>query len=68
MKWIFNASYCPDFNPIEGVIGLAKNKIKKVRLHSFVNAAEIDLNDLILKSFYEIKKKTIRNLIEKSRK
>ena len=29
MKPIYNVSYSPDYNPIEGVIGLAKIQIKK---------------------------------------
>ena len=31
IKLIMNASYSPDYNPVEGVIGLAKNDIKKKR-------------------------------------
>ena len=26
---IFNASYSPNFNPIEGVIGIVKNEMKR---------------------------------------
>ena len=29
---IYNASYSPDFNPIEGVFSIVKSKIKKWRL------------------------------------
>jgi transposase len=30
---IFNASYSPNYNPIEGVIGMVKNELKRQRTH-----------------------------------
>ena len=41
---IYNASYSPDYNPIEGVIGLAKNHIKRERLRAIVLGTKLDLN------------------------
>ena len=56
---IENASYSPDFNPIESVIGLTKLKIKKVRWNSLQNGEELDLEEEIEKAFMEIEKKKI---------
>ena len=40
---IYNASYSPNYNPIEGVIGLAKAYIKQKRWHNLQN--EFEMND-----------------------
>ena len=34
IKYIFNAAYSPNYNPIEGVISVGKGKVKKVRLRA----------------------------------
>jgi len=56
---IENASYSPDFNPIESAIGLAKHKIKMKRWSSLRNGEEVDLNEEIEKAFMQIEKKKI---------
>ena len=49
-KQILNASYSPDFNPIEGAIGICKNIIKRKRLNQILNQEKQDLNLLIEQS------------------
>ena len=56
---IENASYSPDFNPIESAIGLAKQKIKMKRWYCLQNGEDINLEETIEKSFMEIEKKKI---------
>ena len=66
IKYIFNATYCPEFNPIEGVIGLTKDKIKRHRLKDLVEGHDSDLHALIPTAFSNVKKGAIRNLIKRS--
>lgn len=54
---IFNAAYSPNFNPIEGVIGVAKREIKKERLRALALNSAIDLEAVIARSFHEIEQK-----------
>ena len=63
---IKNASYSPDYNPIDSTIGLAKHKIKMKRWSSLQNGEEIDLNEEIEKAFMQIERKKIQNFIRKS--
>jgi len=44
---IYNASYSPNYNPIEGVIGIGKNKIKQQRWHNLQVDQQIDDEKLI---------------------
>lgn len=43
MEWVYNASYSPNYNPIEGVISVAKSSIKKKRLRALVLNEKIDM-------------------------
>ena len=43
MKVVFNASYSPDLNPIEGVFTVVKNTIKKEKLAHIVSGRQIDI-------------------------
>ena len=60
---ILNASYSPDFNPIEGVIGLAKAQIKRERWRALQNGSQINLAELIKLCFRRVDKQKIKNLI-----
>ena len=64
-KRVLNASYSPNFNPIEGVIGLLKTKIKKIKLRAIVHEDELDLEEEIIEKFYDINKKTIQKFVSK---
>ena len=46
-KFILNAVNCPNYNPIEGVIGLAKEKVKRERLKALVIGNNLNLEVLI---------------------
>ena len=63
---IRNAAYSPNYNPDEGAISVCKLKIKRERLRAVVLGNEIDLNEVIEKSFMEIEKKVCVNFIFKS--
>ena len=56
---IFNASYSPNFNPIEGVIGLAKSYIKQQRWANIQQNLHEDDRKLINDGFKKIKLSTI---------
>ena len=58
-----NAAYSPNYNPDEGAISVCKLKIKRERLRAVILSREIDLNDVIMKSFMEIEKKVCVNFI-----
>ena len=47
MVRILNASYQPNYNPVEGTIGLLKNTIKRKRLNAIANGQQVDLVPLI---------------------
>jgi transposase len=40
---IFNASYSPDFNPIEGVFSIVKQKIKQQRLRALAKGQQTNI-------------------------
>lgn len=48
IKPIFNSPYSPDYNPVEGVIGIGKRKIKMTRLNSIITDQSIDLPSVIV--------------------
>ena len=56
MKCIFNASYSPDFNPIEGVFSVTKNYVKRERLKAIILKKRINLEQLITESFKRVEK------------
>ena len=53
---MLNASYSPDFNPIEGVFSVTKNFVKRERLKAIVQKKQIKLEELILRSFKQVDK------------
>ena len=66
IKCIFNASYSPDYNPIEGVFAVTKNYVKRERLKAIIHRKRVQLEALILSSFKQVDKQSIQNLIFKS--
>ena len=56
VQWVLNASYSPDFNPIEGVFSVTKNFVKRERLKAIVQRKQIKLEELILRSFKQVDK------------
>ena len=66
MVRILNASYQPNYNPVEGTIGLLKDKIKRKRLNAFANGKQIDLVPLIENEAAQIEQKVCLKFIKKS--
>jgi capsule polysaccharide modification protein KpsS len=66
IKWMFNASYSPDFNCVEGAIGLTKTLIKRERLRALALNQPIDLDKVIKSSFMSLKKSICLNFIKAS--
>jgi hypothetical protein len=54
IRWIFNAAYSPNFNPIEGVISVGKGAIKKKRLNALARNEAINMEEVIENSFYAV--------------
>ena len=63
---VYNASYSPEFNPIETVFSLVKRNIKTERLKLIIKNEEEDLNTMTTNEFNQIKKDTCVNLIRNS--
>ena len=55
IRLIYNASYSPDYNAVEGVIGLAKDHIKRQRWLSVANQTSCEDDKLIKEAFKRIK-------------
>ena len=66
MVRILNASYSPNFNPIEGVIGLIKNNIKRQRVNAIAQGHFIDLREAIENIGGNIEKEVCVSYINKS--
>jgi transposase len=47
IKWMHNSSYSPDFNGVEGAVGVMKVKIKRERLRALALNKDIDLDQVI---------------------
>ena len=63
---IFNASYSPDYNPIESAIGLAKAFVKRQRWKNLENGKEMEDAELIKQGFAQINKSQLMKFILKS--
>ena len=66
IPYIFCSPYSPDFNGIEFVFSVFKNKLKRRRIKAICHHQEIDLKKEINKCFYEIDRQIIINCINKS--
>ena len=47
IECIFNPGYSPDYNPIEAVFSIFKNKIKRERMKAIYHERDIDMFELI---------------------
>ena len=65
---IFNATYAPDFNPIETVFAQVKLQYKAHRLNMLANDKDIDETKLIRKAFKSVRNETIQKCISRSLK
>ena len=46
-KYIFNAPYCPQFNPIEMVFSMMKAKYKKIRADDLINNLKTNVSMMV---------------------
>ena len=58
--------YSPQYNGCEEIINIGKRAIKSARLDAIVNNKVINLNELILKSFYNIDIMSVSKCINRS--
>ena len=63
---IFNVSYSPEFNPIEGVFSQVKRTYCRERLHQLANGDIFDQTDEIRRSFRRITRDVVRGCVRKS--
>jgi transposase len=63
---IFNSSYSPNYNPIEGVIGVIKNEIKRQRTHAISNGNKPDLYPMLENIAANVQRNVCIKFINKS--
>ncbi len=63
---IFNVSYSPEFNPIEGVFSQVKRTYCRERLHQLANFGVFDQTDEIRVAFRRITRDVVRGCVRKS--
>ena len=63
---LFNSSYSPNFNPIEGVIGLIKNEVKRQRTHEIANERKPSLHVMLENIAANVEKEICVKFIVKS--
>ena len=60
-KYIFNAPYSPEFNPIEFVFAKVKRYFKSQKLRQIVNNKHTTVENLISESFAQVTKEDVEN-------
>lgn len=63
-KYIYNASYMPDWNPIEFVFSKVKNKFRQYRAQKITGLIQDDHRAIVAKSFNAVRKKDVVNCIK----
>ena len=61
---IFSPPYSPDFNGIESLFSIYKNKLKRRRLNAIVHGKTINLEEETMRIFDEIDREKIINCID----
>ena len=56
IRYLFNASYSPDYNPVERGIGLVKGYVKKKRLTAIVKDEVHNIKNLVREGFEALTK------------
>ena len=64
IRYIFNLTYAPDYNPIELVFSKIKQKFKTLRAQKLSGLIQDGHESLIRKAIRNIRKKDIRNCID----
>ena len=68
IKYVFNAPYSPDYNPIEFVFHMLKTEYRKLRIQKILNGTNLILRTLISKSILKLDFQKIKNCIHHSRR
>jgi transposase len=63
-EYVFTPAYSPDFNPIESVFSIFKNKMKRMRIKAIQEEQPIDYEREIQRIFGEIEREKIINCVE----
>ena len=64
MRWIYNLSYSPEYNPIELVFSKIKSKFKTLRAQKLTGVTQFGHTALIEKAIRNVRKQDVRNCIE----
>ena len=67
-KYIYNAAYMPDWNPIEFIFSKVKNKFKKYRAQKMIGLRQEDHRALVAKAFMAVRKKDVVNCVKHVKK
>ena len=63
IRYVYNAAYSPEFNPIEFVFGLVKRNVKTRRLQHFIKNEVEDINKIVSEEFSKIRFEIYKKLI-----
>ena len=66
IRYVYNAAYSPEFNPIEFVFGLVKRNVKTRRLQHFIKNEVEDINKIVSEEFNKIRFEIYKKLITHS--
>ncbi len=66
LEYVFTPAYSPDFNPIESVFSIFKNRFKRMRIGSIVHGREINYETEIHRIFGLIEKEKVVNCIDQA--
>jgi len=56
LEYVFTPAYSPDFNPIESVFAIFKNRFKRMRIHAIQHGLEVRYHEQIELQFSQIEK------------
>ena len=65
-KYIFNAPYSPEFNPIEFIFAKVKRYFKVQKLNQILNKSHTKVEELIMRSFDQITREDCEGCIRHS--
>jgi transposase len=64
IEYVFTPAYSPDFNPIESVFSIFKNRMKRMRIKAIQEEKSIDYEAEIKRIFGEIEREKIIHCAE----
>ena len=63
-RWIYNAAYSPEYNPIELVFSKVKQKFKALRARKLTGQIQDDHASMVHQAVQCVRKKDVTNCIE----